>query len=211
MKTPEPAPPVARGAAVLASLVLAGSVAGTLALSAVVLLPAHGAENVHLRKSRPTPTSSSSTSPSPTSSPTSSPSATATTSPSSTATAEPTSGCGDDPAVAFQGRLYCPGVIAGVVAGAYGTNSRIVLSVTVTDVSGDLVHVMGGPGCWVDPSWTEPVYCGDTLGTMTVDFTGADQLPAPSTGIELYGVTQPGSLVPDGFLTTSWCDPDHCP
>lgn len=209
MKTPAPAtaPPVA-GAAILASLMLVGGLAGALALSAVVLLPAHGTESAHLRKSRTAPTSTSSTSPSPT---TSSPSATATTSPSSTATAEPTSDCGDDPAVAFQGRLYCPGEIADVVASAYETNSRISLSVTVTDVSGDLVHVMGGPGCYVDPSWTEPVYCGDTLGTMEVDFAGVDQLPAPSTGIELYGVTQPGSLVPDGFVTTSWCDPDSCP
>lgn len=203
MKTaaPTPAAPLGTGAAtLLATLLLAGSLAGTLFVSTVVLLPAHGAEGsapVRPRKSAPTPTS-----PSPTSD---SPSATATT------TADPTGHCGADSAVSFQGQLYCPGEIAGVEAGAYGLNSLVVLSVTVTDVSGDLVSIMGGPGCWVDPSWTEPVYCGETLGTMAVDFTGTDPLPAPSTVIELYGVTQPGTIQPDGFVTTSWCHPDYCP
>ena len=82
---------------------------------------------------------------------------------------------------------------------------------TVTGVEGDLVYIIGGPECWQDPSSTEPMYCAAIVGAMIVDFAGAEQLPAPSTGIELYGVTQfGGRLQPDGFVTVAWCNQD-CP
>jgi hypothetical protein len=114
--------------------------------------------------------------------------------------------------MSYEGNLYCPGEIAGVEIGAYGPNSRVVLNVTVTGVNGNLVYIMGGPICWVDPSETEPVLCGQTVATMVVDFSGAEQVPAPSTGVELYGVTQPaGGFKPVGFITVAWCDPDYCP
>ena len=114
--------------------------------------------------------------------------------------------------VPFQGNLYCPGDIAGVQAGGYGLNAPVVLSVTVTGVSGNLVAIMGGPPCWVHPLETEPVYCGQLVPTMVVDFSGSAAVPAPSTGIDLFGVTQSsGTLKPHGFVTVAWCDPDYCP
>jgi hypothetical protein len=231
-----------RAATMLATLLLTGGVTGTLVLGAAVALPASGAERaaaVHGKKPQPTTSRSATASSSPTSSPTatatSSPSVTDTPTPepspsaptpsaepttssepsptaTATATASATTNCAADTAKAFEGNLYCPGEIAGVEAGAYGLNSRVILSVTVTGVEGDLVSIMGGPECWADPSSTEPMYCAAIMGTMVVDFAGAEQLPAPSTGIELYGVTRSGGrLQPDGFVTIAWCDPDYCP
>ena len=170
----------------------------------------------------PSPTETASTEPSPTASPQPSPTAspqpspTASPQPTSTATSTPTTApstnCAPDAALLYEGDLYCPGEIAGVKAAAYGVNSRVVLNVTVTGVNGSLVYLMGGPDCWVDPSWTEPVFCGQTVAGMVVDFSGAEQLPAPSTGIELYGVTDAaGGIRPVGFITVAWCDPDYCP
>jgi cytoskeletal protein RodZ len=220
------APPPGRAGAglMVATLLLAGAFAGLAVGASPEALAAA------VKKPKPTvtasPTGSPSPTTSPTASPTTSPTATPTSSPSPTATATssptptltptptspPSTTCAVDMMVPFEGNLYCPGEIAGVEASAYGLDTRVVLSVTVTDVTGDLVTIMGGPDCWVDPASTEPVYCGAIVGTMVVDFSGAAELPAPSTAIDLYGVTQAfGGFHPDGFITVAWCDPDYCP
>jgi hypothetical protein len=100
----------------------------------------------------------------------------------------------------------------GVQGGDYGQNSRVVLQgVTVTGVTGPIVSVMGGPSCLADPADTEPMYCGQIVPSMDVDFTAARSLPEPGTAIDLYGATDGALLTPAGFVTVAWCDPDWCP
>jgi hypothetical protein len=92
-------------------------------------------------------------------------------------------------------------------------NSRVVLQgVTVVGVTGAMVGIMGGPACLPDPDAQEPMYCAAIIAGMEVDFTSAESMPAPGTGIDLYGVTEAGGRIrPTGFVTVAWCDPDWCP
>ena len=137
------APPTRKRASLMvATLMLVGGVASLTAVAAADALPAPAETTT----SSPSPTDTASPGPSPTASAQPSPTATATT------TSPPSTNCAVDTMVLFEGNLYCPGEIAGVEAGAYGLNSRVVLSVTVTGVNGDLVYIIGGPSCWVDPS-----------------------------------------------------------
>lgn len=201
-----------RGAGLmLITVLLTSGVAATVAASAV--LPAGASSTTTAQQKKPRPTASVS----PTSGSTATVSQPTGATPAPTATASPSPGpvtaCTSEATVTFEGALYCPGLIVGVQSGVYGVPGRVVLlGVTVVDVSGPMVYIMGGPACLPDPTSQEPQYCAATVKGMAVNFSGADSLPTPGTGVDLFGVTEPGgSITPEGFVTVAWCDPTTCP
>lgn len=150
----------------------------------------------------------STTSPPATTAPPATPSAPPTTTASSSPTAPPAGLCDGVTWVEHAGALYCPAVIVGAQAGAY-VGTRIVLQgVIVTSVSGNLVGIIGGPSCLPPPPGSEPVYCGNLVPEMTVDF---GSMPVPSAGdaIDLYGIQRSATVTPVDHVVVG-CDPDIC-
>jgi hypothetical protein len=161
----------------------------------------------HTPKKKPTPTTPPPTTAPPTTAPPTTPPPT--TPPPTTpppTTPPPTPGTCTD-AVTFAGESYCPGFIVGVATGAYGTGTRIVVqSVTVWDVSGTHATIAGGPSCLPDPSG-EPVFCGDIVPTLDVDFAAIPPPPAVGAVVNVYGTTtSTGGLSPAGYEVVG-CDP----
>jgi len=109
--------------------------------------------------------------------------------------------------VVFEGQAYCPGFIVGVTTGAYGAGAKVVLqSVTVWEASGSHVTIAGGPACLPDPSGG-PVFCGDIVPTLAVDFPASTPPPGVGAIIDVYGTTtSTGGLDPAGYVLIG-CDP----
>lgn len=140
------------------------------------------------------------------------PTATPTASPTSPATATPTASP-TAPACAFttssfNGAVYCPITIANLKNTSYGTGIRVVLkSVTVTAVNSSTVTV----AAWALPPCTPGNFCGQTLTlhSLTVPWTAASR-PEYGDVLDLFGVTIPASITPDGYITTGNCPIDYC-
>ena len=177
-------------------------VAGGLAMAlsglavGIVSLGINSAAAQNPRKPRPTATAT--VSPTATPSPTAQPSASPSTSPSPTSTSTPTSSPSSPAcsgAVTHQDVSWCPGTIAGIDAGTYGTGARIVLQGVIVDsVEGSSATIMG---FWCPPG----NYCGAMMEVTTVDFSGLSDVPPAGAWIDLYGITAgPGAFQPFGYL-----------
>jgi hypothetical protein len=49
--------------------------------------------------------------------------------------------------------------------------------------------------------------CGASSTTITITFPTGLALPSLGSVLNVYGVTVPGSLTPDGYVVTGYCDP----
>jgi hypothetical protein len=169
-------------AAVVTTVVLGESSASAAATSAVQMTP-------YGRPKPPPSSTSSTTTPS------------STTSSSTSPTASPSSCTGS---VAYGSNTYCLADIGLVRRTAYGLGVRVALGgLNVTAVNGTTVTFGGWAAC------APGMICGaSTWTTIVVSFAGQARLPAYGDVVTLYGVTISGSVTPDGFVVTGYCNPD---
>ena len=94
----------------------------------------------------------------------------------------------------FAGESYCPGYLSYVLATAYGTGSRIVISGLVTVAEGSTVMLEGGSPCY-----PADAYCGQTLLAAPVSFHDDVALPSYGDMINVYGTTTSGAIDAVGY------------
>jgi hypothetical protein len=71
----------------------------------------------------------------------------------------------------------------------------------VVSVNNRVVTVWGFAACPPES------ICGAGSTTITITFPIGMALPSLGAMLTVYGVTVPGSLTPDGYVVTGYCDP----
>ena len=92
--------------------------------------------------------------------------------------------------------------IGAVARTDYGTGVRVALpGANVESVSGRVVSVWGFAAC--PPGY----FCGAGSMSISVAFPVGMALPSAGSVLTVYGLTVPGSLTPDGYVVSGYCDP----
>ena len=104
--------------------------------------------------------------------------------------------------VLYGGVGYCSADIGAVSRTGYGTGVRVALGgLNVDAVNSRVVTVWGFAAC--PPGY----FCGAGSTSIDIAFPVGMTLPSAGSVLTVYGVTVPGSLTPDGYVVSGYCDP----